>query len=164
MRWRHWFKEGLLALLLLGALLALFDWLRAPAAEDLSELQLTTTSGDTVSLSRLSEPQPLLIYYWASWCSVCRTTGSMVESLHQEGIPVLGVALQSGSDHKVADHQQRQGYHFASVNDQDGALARRLGIQVTPTFLIVNKGKVVGSTTGWSSQASLKLRLRLGRD
>ena len=37
------------------------------------------------------------------------------------------------------------------VNDPDGTLSAQWQIGVTPTFVVVSQGKVVQSTTGWTS-------------
>lgn len=160
-RVRSWFKEGALALLLLVLVTGVADWLRAPDATSLPLQPLTTLAGERVDLAALSRDQPLLIYVWASWCGVCRFTGDAVQSLHEDGVPVLGIALRSGNDQTLTRHLARQEYDFANVNDERGALSARLGIAVTPSFLIVSEGKVVGSTTGWSSGPGLRLRLWL---
>ncbi|ENY73765.1 TlpA-like family, suppressor for copper sensitivity D protein (ScsD) [Aeromonas diversa CDC 2478-85] len=163
MRARRWLREGALALLVLAAFVTLADWLRAPNGAALSGEPLTTLTGERVDLAALSRDRPLLVYAWASWCGVCRFTGGAVQSLHEDGVPVLGIALRSGDDPTLTRYLARQGYDFANVNDERGALSARLGIAVTPSFLIVSEGKVVGSTTGWSSGPGLRLRLWLAR-
>ncbi|KUE78363.1 alkyl hydroperoxide reductase [Aeromonas schubertii] len=162
-RVRAWFKEGALALLLLVLVTGVADWLRAPDATSLSLQPLTTLAGERVDLAALSRDRPLLIYVWASWCGVCRFTGDAVQSLHEDGVPVLGIALRSGDDPTLSRYLARQGYDVANINDQDGAIGASLGVSVTPTFLMVKGGKVVGSTTGWSSGPGLRLRLWLAR-
>ncbi|PYA56163.1 protein disulfide oxidoreductase, partial [Serratia marcescens] len=40
-----------------------------------------------------------------------------------------------------------------------GTLSAQWQIGVTPTFVVVSQGKVVQSTTGWTSYWGMKLRL-----
>ncbi|MCG4788825.1 protein disulfide oxidoreductase, partial [Roseburia faecis] len=53
----------------------------------------------------------------------------------------------------------REGQPLFAHNDERGDLAARWQVSVTPSFLIVKDGKVVSTTTGWSSGLGLKLRL-----
>ncbi len=101
-RLRRWARE--LLILLLIVLVAAFgmDWLRAPQAPPAFDSQvLTTLSGEQVSLAQLSQDKPLLVYFWASWCGVCRFTTPYVARLVGEGGNVLTVALRSGDDAQV---------------------------------------------------------------
>ncbi|MNJ49056.1 Thioredoxin [compost metagenome] len=107
----------------------------------------------------MSRERPLLVYYWASWCAVCRFTTPTVEQLWQDGGNLLTVALRSGDDARLQQGMARKGLTFPTHNDEQGALAARWQVSVTPSFLIIKEGKVVSSTTGWSSRWGLQLRL-----
>ena len=106
-----------------------------------------------------SRGKPLLVYYWASWCGVCRFTTPTVEQLWQEGENVLTVALRSGSDEPLRAGMAKKGLTFPTHNDESGDLAARWQVGVTPTFLVIKDGALVSSTTGWSSAWGLRLRL-----
>jgi len=45
------------------------------------------------------------------------------------------------------------------VNDPRGEISSQWDVGVTPTFVIISKGEVVSSTTGWTSSWGLKARL-----
>ena len=53
----------------------------------------------------------------------------------------------------------KKGLTFPTHNDESGALATKWQVGVTPTFLVIKDGKLVSSTTGWSSKWGLQLRL-----
>ena len=82
-----------------------------------------------------------------------------MEQLWQDGGNLLTVALRSGDDARLQQGMARKGLTFPTHNDEQGALAARWQVSVTPSFLIVKEGKVVSSTTGWSSRWGLQLRL-----
>ncbi|UBH27631.1 protein disulfide oxidoreductase [Aeromonas enteropelogenes] len=159
-RWQRWGKEALWLLLMALVISTLLDLWRSPTLpEGAISAPLTLQDGTTTDLATLSRGKPLLVYYWASWCGVCRFTTPTVETLWQEGENVLTVALRSGSDAQLREGMAKKGLTFPTHNDESGALAARWQVGVTPTFLIVKDGELVSSTTGWSSGLGLTLRL-----
>lgn len=136
------------------------DFWRSPALPEGNPLPtLTLQDGTTADLQAMSRDKPLLVYYWASWCGVCRFTTPTVEQLWQEGENVLTVALRSGSDDQLRAGMAKKGLTFPTHNDESGDLAARWQVGVTPTFLVIKDGALVSSTTGWSSAWGLRLRL-----
>lgn len=159
-RWRRWGKEALWLLLMALVIFTLLDLWRSPTLPaGAMEAPFTLLDGTTTSLAEQSRGKPLLVYYWASWCGVCRFTTPTVEQLWQQGENVLTVALRSGSDAQLRAGMAKKGLAFPTHNDEQGALAARWQVGVTPTFLIIKDGKLVSSTTGWSSWLGLKARL-----
>ncbi|MDM5124818.1 Thioredoxin [compost metagenome] len=159
-RWRRWGKEALWLLLFALIISTVLDLWRSPALPEDSPLPvLTLQDGTQADLQAMSRDRPLLVYYWASWCAVCRFTTPTVEQLWQDGGNLLTVALRSGDDARLQQGMARKGLTFPTHNDEQGALAARWQVSVTPSFLIIKEGKVVSSTTGWSSRWGLQLRL-----
>lgn len=151
-RWRRWGKEALWLLLMALVISTLLDLWRSPTLPaGAMEAPFTLQDGTITSLAEQSRDKPLLVYYWASWCGVCRFTTPTVENLWQEGENVLTVALRSG--------MAKKGLAFPTHNDERGDLAARWQVGVTPTFLVIKDGALVSSTTGWSSWLGLKARL-----
>ncbi|VFB12106.1 copper-sensitivity suppressor D protein [Aeromonas salmonicida] len=159
-RLRRWGKEALWLLLFGVVISTALDLWRSPALPEGSPLPtLTLQDGTTADLQAMSRERPLLVYYWASWCAVCRFTTPTVEQLWQDGENVLTVALRSGNTQQLSKGMGKKGLTFPTHNDERGDLAARWQVSVTPSFLIVKDGKVVSTTTGWSSGLGLKLRL-----
>ncbi|MDM5136388.1 protein disulfide oxidoreductase [Aeromonas salmonicida] len=159
-RLRRWGKEALWLLLFGVVISTALDFWRSPALPEGSPLPtLTLQDGTTADLQAMSRERPLLVYYWASWCAVCRFTTPTVEQLWQDGENVLTVALRSGNTQQLSKGMGKKGLTFPTHNDERGDLAARWQVGVTPSFLIVKDGKVVSTTTGWSSGLGLKLRL-----
>lgn len=157
---RRWLREGLIFLALLAGGMLLMDAWRAPQAPaSFDSTPLSTLGGEQVTLAALSEEEPLLIYFWAIWCGVCRYTTPDVARLQAQGENVLTLALRSGDDRMLADWMARKGLSFPVVNDASGMLARNWDISVTPTLVVVSKGQVVSTTSGWTSYWGMVLRL-----
>lgn len=161
-RLKRWSKE-LAVLVLLVAVVSLgMDWLRSPQAPpDWSDTPLQTLTGETVSLQAMSQNKPLLIYFWATWCGVCKFTSPSVNQLAQEGENVLTVALRSGDTPQLERWLSKKGYQLPVVNDSSGQLSAQWQVSVTPTLVILYQGKMVQHTSGWSSYWGMKLRLWL---
>jgi len=159
-RLKRWAREILvLALLLAGGMWVMDSW-RAPKAPlAFADQPLLTLDGQEVTLKALSQQRPLLVYFWASWCGVCRFTTPTVADMAQQGRNVIGIALRSGENDKVQRYLQAKQYHMPLVNDPEGRLSANWHISVTPTLVIIDKGKVVGTTTGYTSGWGMQLRL-----
>lgn len=144
------------------------DWWRSPSAPlNAADMPLPILSGslkadngsEWKTLAQQSNGRTLLLYFWGSWCGVCKHTSPAVQKLHEDGVPVLGVAVRSGSDADIRAYLQRQGWHFDNVNDAKGSLSQQWQMKVTPTIVLVRDGRVVHTTTGIASYWGLKLRL-----
>ncbi|MFC0225331.1 protein disulfide oxidoreductase [Serratia aquatilis] len=157
---KRWARELLILLLIVVGVVLVMDWWRAPQAPPaFNQQMLQTLDGEPVSLAQLSEDKPLLVYFWASWCGVCRFTTPNVSRLAANGGNVLTVALRSGNDLQVEQWLAGKRLKLPVVNDERGELSSRWQIGVTPTFVVISQGKVVQSTTGWTSYWGMKLRL-----
>lgn len=138
------------------------DWYRSPSAPaQFEQSVLYDLQGQPKIIAQLSHQKPMLLYFWGSWCHYCKLVSPNVQQLADDGIEVLGVALKSGSDAEVNTYLNDHGYTFATLNDPSGAFSQGWNIQATPTILMIQDGKVVHHTTGYTSYLSLKLRLRL---
>ena len=163
-----WAKQATQMLLLLLAISLAVDALRAPklpiqAAQ--TALPIVPRSPDaaplTTTLQAASQNQTLLLYIWGAWCGICKHTSPVIQRLHDDGTPVLSVALRSGSDDDIRAYLQQQGYTFPAVNDDNGAWSQQWGGKVTPTIVLIKNGKVLHSTTGLASYWTLKTRIAL---
>ncbi|MCA1920560.1 protein disulfide oxidoreductase [Buttiauxella noackiae] len=157
---KRWGREALVMVVVLITIIFLMDWWRAPKMPTtFDSTPLHTLDGQAVSLSALSEDRPLLLYFWASWCGVCRYTTPSVAQLVGEGENVMTIALRSGEPQDVTRWLAQKKIHLPVVNDASGELSRHWQIGVTPTLVVLYKGEVVSSTTGWTSLSGMKLRL-----
>lgn len=146
-------------------LLALFVGMQFGANRDLASGDPPALSGQTVEgegfdLARL-RGQPALIYFWASWCSICRAMQGSVQAVAQDH-PLISVAMQSGDRAKVAGYMREQDFHVPTLLDEDGAIAQRFGLRGVPVaFILGPDGKIRHAVTGYTSEAGLRLRLWL---
>ena len=89
-RLKRWGKELMVLLLLVVVVSLVMDWLRRPQAPaNWPDTPRQTLAGKTVSLPEMSQEKPLLIYFWATWCGVCKYTTPSVNQLLTARVNVL---------------------------------------------------------------------------
>ena len=122
----------------------------------------TTVSGTEVELEAL-RGQPVLVYFWATWCPVCRAQQGAVAAVAEDH-PVVTVAMQSGGPAALRTHLAEQGVSFPTVPDPNGRLADRYGVAGVPmAFVVGPEGEVRFVTRGYTTGWGLRLRLWLAR-
>ncbi|KFD22958.1 protein disulfide oxidoreductase [Yokenella regensburgei] len=157
---RRWMRELVVLLLLAMAVMWGMDQLRKPVLPaDFSGMPMQTLTGSQVDLAALSADRPLLLYIWATWCGICRYTTPAVDAMVEQGANVMTLAMRSGDDQELTRYLQKRQLSMPVINDARGNLARQWQVGVTPTLVVISKGKVVTATTGWTSAWGMKLRL-----
>ncbi|MCL1091113.1 protein disulfide oxidoreductase [Shewanella profunda] len=118
--------------------------------------------GSQLALST-NNTTPTLVYFWGTWCPVCRITSPMVESV-SESHRVISVAVASGSDTEVQSFMAEHQYHFPVLNDDNGAQSHAWGAMAFPAIYIVdNEGQIRYVTSGVTSTLGMKFRLWLAK-
>lgn len=159
-RLKRWMREGAILVVLILVVMLGMDFLRAPQAPaGFGSQPLQTLSNKSVTPGEQSQQRPLLVYFWATWCGVCKMTTPSVSRLAEEGENVLTVALRSGDNATLERYLHGKGIKMAVINDARGDLSAQWDIGVTPTFIIIDKGQVIATTTGWTSYWGMKARL-----
>ncbi len=79
---------------------------------------------------------PVLVDFWAEWCSPCRIVGPIVEELSNEYAGKLKVGKLNV--------------------DENGQTAQNFGIMSIPSLLIFKNGQVVKTMIGAQSKDSFK--------
>ena len=153
-------KNAILLLVSLIIVSSILDFVRRPVVpEEINKITLQDLQGNTFSLESLDQNKATLLYFWGTWCGYCRYTSPAINSLAKEGYQVVSVALRSGNEADVNDYLSKNDYHFTTVNDPKGELAKQWQINVTPTIVLLSKGKMDLVTTGLTSYWGLKVRL-----
>ena len=138
------------------------NWWRQPVMPANPQLQLTDYQGKTVDLAAMSRDKPTLVYFWGTWCPVCRVTSPTINTLAAENnYPIVTVAIKSGSDQELDRYLNEHKYNFTTINDQEGLIFDDWQGQVTPSYVILKDGEMTQGLTGIQPKWSLKLRLWL---
>ena len=92
----------------------------------------------------LMADKPLLVDYWAPWCSYCRRIGPAYDRIAQ---------------------QFEEEIHVVKVNiDDEPALANAEHIEVIPTLVLYRKGEAIGSIVAPESKAMIESFIRESLD
>jgi len=157
-RYWHWLRDAGLVLLFLLAIRAYQQ--RDAASGVAPPLSGTDVHGQPLVLAAY-RGQPVLVYFWATWCGVCKATQSNVDALARE-LPVLSIASQSGSAAEVTAYVREHGIVPKVVVDAQGALAKRFGVRAFPTTFVIDRdGEIRHVEVGYTTELGLRLRMWL---
>lgn len=159
-RARRWLRFGIE----LALAVAIYFGARAYLQRDLATgmappLTGTLLDGTAVHLAHVNTPT--LIYFWATWCPICRSEHGMIESLAHNH-RVIAVATQSGDANRVRQFLHDSGWHFPVLVDAKGTLAHAYGVRAVPAFFIVDPaGRIRFVESGYTTGIGLRARLWL---
>ena len=145
---------GLTALLMAGMAVLMA---RGPSTAPAPLFTAKTVTGADVHLAAAPN-RPVVLYFWATWCSACTLTSPTVSNYaarHPE-VEVIGVAVDDSA--AVAAYLKSTPRSFTTVID-DGTIAKTYGISAYPTtFAIGKNGRVSWSRQGVLMPGELDLR------
>lgn len=120
---------------------------RAPGAA------VTTLDGKPVNLSQFIGTKPVMMTFWATWCSNCKELEpkflDMVKK-YSPKVTFVGVAVSvNQSPERVKLYAQKYHYSQTLVYDTDGNAVSAYNVPATSYVVVVNKaGKVVYTGLG----------------
>jgi peroxiredoxin len=103
-------------------------------------------AGDTVQLSQ-SRGHPVLINFWATWCTACRTEMPAIEQAWERyrarGFQVIAVDYQESNTTAMRTFLSTLGVRFMAVLDTQGKIAAAYNVTVgLPTSIFVGRDGV----------------------
>ncbi len=105
--------------------------------------------------------KPVLVHFWATWCPICRAEQGSIDALARD-VPVITVAMQSGSRAEVIQFLRKETLSFPVLNDPDGVLAAQWGVRAVPaSFIVDGAGQIRFLEIGYTTGVGLRLRLWL---
>jgi cytochrome c biogenesis protein CcmG, thiol:disulfide interchange protein DsbE len=153
---KHWFskKTNILFLLVMG--FVLFQWI--PVIQnnlkhknlilDSTELKVYG-AGETVFFP--PEDKRVIAFFWASWCGPCKIEMERLKlSVNSGSIPrerIFGINLYE-SPEVVESFLKKNDYPFTFIESPRSA--NQLEVRVTPTTMLIDKGKIVSMSSGMS--------------
>jgi len=102
-------------------------------------LAITQVTDATFEDIALKSPIPVLVDFWATWCSPCKAVAPLLEEMSR---------------------QYEGRVQFLKLNtDENLVTPTKYGIRSIPTLLILKEGKEAGRIVGNVPKAELKKRL-----
>jgi len=159
-RWQRWAVEALIFLALFVAL-QLWQARDTPrgAAPPFAGQRLDGQAFDLANWRAERPGDAHLLYFWADWCPVCKTTAGNVTAIAADW-PVISIASQSGPAATVGNAMAERGYAWPTLADPPGDLLKRYGLPGVPAFIIIDPaGDIRFVSVGYTSEIGLRLRL-----
>jgi peroxiredoxin len=140
----------------------------APAPEvgkQAPDFELDTLDGQTVVLSQL-QGKPVLLNFWATWCSPCVYEMPFLQQVHQDWpedeLVLLGVNIGE-SPSQAAEFMQSQGLSFTVLLDSQTAVAQKYNIEYIPTTFFIDKESVIQNVHVGSFQSQAEIETILSK-
>ncbi len=116
---------------------------RSGGVESLAvDFKLRDINNIEVSLSDYIGKQPVVLFFWTTWCPYCVKELSNLNpkylELKQEGCEVLAVNLGESAD-KVNRYVKKYNPLFKILLDKDKSLASSFDVLGVPTYIFINK-------------------------
>lgn len=133
------------------------DLLPAPeeeAAEPFPDFTVTTTAGETFTLSQVRQEKDLVfINLFATWCPPCAMEFPYLEQAWEEyrdRVAVIALSVDpEDTDEMLSQYAEEKGLTFAVANGSDTELISYLQLYAVPTSALVDRaGNLVWTETG----------------
>lgn len=115
-------------------------------------------TGESVDFSEWVQEmgKPVIISFWATWCSPCKKELDAVADMYPDWQEEYGVELAAVSIDdrrafaKIGPMVETRGWEYSIFTDENQALMQALNVQAVPhTFLIDNNGQIVWSHSSY---------------
>lgn len=119
------------------------------AAAITNDWSLTDVDGETFQLSGALTDGPVLLLFWATWCTPCKKelgdNQALFDTLAAKGLNVILVAEDNAkTQSKVKPYVASKGYQWRTLLDPSGEVLKRYGGANLPfSVLLDEQGNVV---------------------
>lgn len=119
------------------------------------DFEATTVAGETFDGASVAG-RPVVVWFWAPWCAVCRSQVPTVTDLaatYGDEVAFVGVGSLDGAEAIAAFAGDVPG--LTHLSDPDGELYQRFGIAEQSSFVVLDAAGEEALRTGYSDDDAL---------
>ncbi len=123
----------------------------------LPSVEIKDMNGKTVDISKLGFKGPMVVSFWALWCTPCKKELNTINELYEDwqeetGVTLVAVSIDdSKTKNNVPMYVNGKGWEYLVLMDSNGDLKRAMGVNNVPhTFLVNSEGEIVYSHNNYA--------------
>jgi len=120
-------------------------------------VDIKDVNGKTVNTGEFEHDGPIIISFWATWCSPCKKELNAIHDeyddwMEETNVKLIAVSVDDERTRsRVAPYVDGQGWDFQILLDPNSEFRRAMGVNNVPhTFVIDKNGKIVYSHNNYS--------------
>lgn len=106
------------------------------------DLNLKSPAGETVPLAAYIGKKPVLLVFWASWCTICNDEVPLLKKLNADRFKVIAVN-EGESAWKTKRFIAMNDIGYQVVLDPDGTVAKAFQVPGVPACAIIGKSGLI---------------------
>ncbi|WP_422107369.1 TlpA family protein disulfide reductase [Winogradskyella sp.] len=126
-------------------------------AQELPDISLNNTDGESVSIKELTQSDNIkILSFWATWCVPCINELDAISDVYEEwqeetNVELIAISTDDARTKKrVIPMINGKDWEYQILIDDNQDLKRALNINVLPYVVVVKNGEIIHTRTGYT--------------